>query len=226
MLSPACDWNRWSSQTASAAAPADCLPASAAALACGSPPSPACGSAQTIPAGIRSAVDAPPRSSGSPTAPASPLLPDLAGKSFGSLLPGSPPPPGTSSPHSNRQRPFLLPIRCLAHALLPGSGRRLHPASAFALPASRLDLVQGTAQKIHLQYLLGQCLLQLLHFRYQRLLPPPVRSQHLRIQPLLPPRQSPTIHSQLQCHFRKILSCLYPRHRGLPKLQPTFLDPF
>jgi hypothetical protein len=37
-------------------------------------------------------------------------------------------------------------------------GLSTHPASAFALPASRLDLVQGTAQKIHLQYLLGQSL--------------------------------------------------------------------
>src|SRR5436305_598283 len=180
MLSPACDWNRWSSQTASAAAPADCLPASAAALACGSPPSPSSGSTQTTPAGIHSAADSPPRSSGSPTAPASPLLPDIAGQSCGSILLDSPPLPGTSSPHSKRLRSFLLPALCLAHALLPGSGRRLHPASVSALPASRLDLVQGTAQKIHLQYLLGQCLLQLLHFLHQRLLPPPVRSQHLR----------------------------------------------
>src|SRR6476469_4935595 len=186
MLFPGWAWNRWSSPTASAAAPTDCLPASAAAPACDSPPSPACGSVQTIPAGIRSAVDAPPRPSGSPTAPSSLLRPDIAGQSCGSIRPGSPLPPGTSSPHSNRLHCFLLPTRCLAHALLPGSGRRLRPASAFVLPASRLDLVQGTAQKIHHQYLLGQSLFQLFHFSFQRLLPPPVRSQHLRIQLLLP----------------------------------------
>src|SRR5450755_4571152 len=174
MLSPGCDWNRWSSQTASAAAPADYLPASAAALACDSPPSPSCGSTQTTPAGIRSAVDAPPRSSGSATAPPSPLPPDTARRSCGSSLPDSPPPPGTSSPRSNRCPSFLLPARCLAPALLLGSGRRLRLANASALPASPLDLVQGTAQKIHHQYFLGQSLLQLLYFRHQRLLPPPV----------------------------------------------------
>src|ERR1041385_2131230 len=203
MRSPGCDGNRWSSQTAFARVPADCLPASAAAPACDSLPSPAYGSAQTILAGIRNAGDAPLRSSGLPPAPSSLLRPDIAGQSCGSILPGLPPPPGTSSPHSDPQMPCLLPTRCcLAHALLLGFGRRLRPASAFALPPSLLDLVQGTAQKIHHQYLLGQSLLQLLHLLRQRLFPPPVRSQHLRIQTLLPPRQSPAIHSQLQCHFR------------------------
>src|SRR5512142_1191405 len=148
MLSPGCAWNRWSSQTASARAPADCLPASTAAPACDSPPSPSSGSVQTTPAGIRSAADSPPRSSGSPTAPSSLLRPDTARQSCGSILPGSPPPPDTSVPHSN----------CLAPASLPGSGRRcLRAIAGFAL-ASRLYFVQGTAQKIHLQYLLRQSL--------------------------------------------------------------------
>src|SRR4029077_7309227 len=223
MLFPGCDWNRWSSHIASAAAPADCLPASAAALACDSPPSPASGSAQTTPAGIRSAADAPPRSSGSATAPPSPLPPDTARRSCGSTLPDSPPLYGTSSPRSNRLRSFLLPALCLAHALLPRSGRRPRPANASALPASRLDLVQGTAQKIPLQYLPGQNLLQLLHFRHQRLLPPPVRSQQFRIQLLLPSRQTPTVPSQIRRHFRQILSCLHPGHRRQPELQPASL---
>src|SRR6185312_982193 len=161
--------------------------------ACDSLPFPACDSVRTILAGIRSAGDAPPRSSGSPPAPSSLLRPDSAGRSCDSILPGLPPPPGTSSPHSDRQLLFLLPSRCLAHALLPGFGRRLRHASAFALPPSRFVLLQGTARIIHHQYLLGQSLLQLLHFLRQRLFPPPVRSQHFRIQTLLPPRQSPPI---------------------------------
>src|SRR6202007_3441086 len=98
---------------------------------CDPPPPPVLGSPNTFPAGIRTAVDAPPRSSGSPTAPSSLLRPDTARQSCGSILPGSPPPLGTSSPHSNRLHCFLLPARCLAHALLPGFGRRLHTASAF-----------------------------------------------------------------------------------------------
>ena len=137
-------------------------------------------------------------------------------QSCGSTRHGSPLLPGTSAPHS----------LCLAQASLPGSGRRCLRASASALPASRLDLVQGTAQKIHLQHLVGQSLLQLLHFRCQRLLPPPVRSQHLRIQPLLPPRQSAIDPLPTPMPLPLISLRPVPSHSRPAKLQSAFLGPF
>jgi hypothetical protein len=47
---------------------------------------------------------------------------------------------------------------------LLGSGRRCHLARAAAALASSLDFLQGTSEKIHLQGLLCQKLLQAMDF--------------------------------------------------------------
>src|SRR5216683_7681621 len=53
---------------------------------------------------------------------------------------------------------------CLAMTSLLGSGRRCHFARAAAALASSLDFLQGTSEKIHLQGLLCQKLLQAMDF--------------------------------------------------------------
>src|SRR6185437_10447209 len=163
MRFPAGDSNPLSPQTASAAAPADCLPPSAAAPACGSPPDLA-SSTPGSPSGSRSAAGAPPRSAASSLAPVSPLLPGCAPGNCGNTRLGSLPPTDTSDPHSS----------CLALASLPGSGRRCLRATASVRSPSRLDFVQGTLQKIHLQHLLRQRSLQPLYFARQRRLSLPL----------------------------------------------------
>src|SRR5882762_4932969 len=53
---------------------------------------------------------------------------------------------------------------CLAMTSLLGSGRRCHFARAAVALASSLDFLQGTFEKIHLQGLLCQKLLQAMDF--------------------------------------------------------------
>jgi hypothetical protein len=72
---------------------------------------------------------------------------------------GSHLPPDTSVPHSS----------CLASASFSGFGCRCTPATGRVLPASSLDLLQGTLQKIHLQRLLPKRSLQSLVLLLQTL---------------------------------------------------------
>src|SRR5260221_2520856 len=128
--------------------------------------------------------------------------------------PGLPAPADTSVPHSN----------CLAPTSLPGSGRRCLRASASFPPASRLDFVQGTFEKIQLQHLLRQGPLQPLYFLGQHCFPLSLGLRlSLRVQPLSPSVQPPPIHSQLLGQRPRILPLLHPLHRNSPELQPSVL---
>src|SRR4029077_7833687 len=108
----------------------------------------------------------------------------------------------------------------LASTSRPGSGRRCPRASLAALLASRLDLLQGTFEKIHLQDLLGQHQLESADLFPERRLSRirwrcPTAVQ--RLQFLAPPIQQPSTDAECLCQLHDVLAVVQPFHGHLPK---------
>src|SRR6185437_13367483 len=85
-----------------------------------------------------------------------------------------------------------------------------------------LDFVQGTAQKIHLQYLVGQRSLQPVYFLDQFHFPLPSPVLLPRVESIPPAIQSAHIHAQLACHHAHLLAGSDSLHRRSPELFSVF----
>src|SRR5713101_2242791 len=102
-------------------------------------------------------------------------------------------------------------------SVVPVTGKT---ASLAALLASRLDLLQGTCEKIHLQDLLGQHPLESADLfperRLSRMRWRSFAALH-RLQLLAPPIQQPSTDAEFLREFHNVLAVVQPVHGHLPK---------
>src|SRR6266436_4337456 len=104
-------------------------------------------------------------------------------------------------------------LGCLAMTSLLGSGRRCHFARAAAALASSLDFLQGTSEKIHLQGLLCQKLLQAMDFlavsRCVRAGPRRFLSWFNHLQLSAPLVEAPRSYPEFSCQLTDIFASLH-----------------